>query len=36
MAAATSIVQVRMNTEMKKATEHMLKSMGLNSVVGVY
>ena len=28
MAASTSIVQVRMNTEMKKATEQMLKSMG--------
>ncbi|MBP8599400.1 MAG: type II toxin-antitoxin system RelB/DinJ family antitoxin [Selenomonas sp.] len=35
MAAATSIVQVRMNTEMKKATEHMLKSMGLNMSTAV-
>ena len=35
MAATTSIVQVRMNTEMKKATEHMLKSMGLNMSTAV-
>ena len=35
MAASTSIVQVRMNTEMKKATEQMLKSMGLNMSTAV-
>ena len=35
MAASTSIVQVRMNTEMKKATEQMLKNMGLNMSTAV-
>ena len=35
MAATTSIVQVRMNTEMEKVTEHMLKNMGLNMSTAV-